>query len=140
MRFRKDSLLFYQSEIFYVVMAILCLTLIPILGLELSFLYMSLFIVLILVNPKLHNEFITINETSISCQKSGKQLWVYAWDSIAELKRSSRYLMPSIEVIIYNKYGESEHFAYHNQYFQLGRTARDAIKRYYKPTEHPLNQ
>lgn len=140
MIFRKDSLLFYQSEIFYIVIVILCLTLIPILGIEISLLYMFPFIVLILVNPKLHNEFITIDDTGISCQKSGNQLWAYGWDCIAELKRSSRFLMPSIEVVAYNKYGESERFALPNQYFQLGRTAREAIKRYYKPTEHPLNQ
>ena len=140
MIFRKDSLLFYQSEIFYIVMAILCLTLVPMMVGEISLLYLFPFLVLILVNPQLHNEFIAINETGISCQKSGKQLWAYEWLSIAELKRSSRFLMPSIEVIAYNKYGESERFALPNQYFQLGRTAREAIKRYYKPTEHPQNQ
>ena len=105
MIFRKDSLLFYQSEIFYIVMAILCLTLVPMLVGEISLLYLFPFLVLMLVNPQLHNEFIAINETGISCQKSGKQLWAYEWLSIAELKRSSRFLMPSIEVIAYNKYG-----------------------------------
>ena len=137
MMFRKDSLLFYQCEIFYVVMTILCLTLVPILGGEISFLYLFPFFVLILVNPQLHNEFIAINETGISCQKSGKQLWAYEWNSIAELKGSSRFLMPSIEVIVYNKHGESERVALPNQCFQLGRTAKEAIKRYYKPTESP---
>ena len=140
MMFRKDSLLFYQSEIFYIVMVIVCMTLIPILGIVISLLYMCPFIVLILVNPKLHNEFITIDENGISCKKSGKHLWVYEWDSIAELKACSRFLMPSIAVIVYNKHGESERFALPNQYFQLGRMAREAIMRYYKPTEHPLNQ
>lgn len=121
-------------------MAISCLTLFPILGLGLSLLYVFPFIVLILVNPKLHNEFIIINEIGISCQKSGKQLWVYEWESIAELKKSSRFLMPSMQVIAYNKGGEPERFALPNHYFQLGRTAMEAIKRYYKPTEHSLNQ
>lgn len=139
MMFRKDSLLFYQSEIFYIVMVIVCMTLIPILGVEISLLYMFPFIALLLVNPKLHNEFITIDETGISCHKSEKQVWAYGWDCIAELKRSSRFLMPSIEVIAYNKYEESECFAFPNQYFQLGRAAREAIKRYYNPTEHLLN-
>lgn len=140
MMFRKDSLLFYQSEIFYIVMAILCLTIVPMLVGNIFLLYMFPFLVLVLVNPQLHNEFILINETGISCQKSGKQLWAYEWSSIAVLKRSSRFLMPSIEVIAYNKFGESERNALPNQYFQLGRTAREAIKRYYKPPEHPLKQ
>ena len=69
MMFRKDSLMFYQSEIFYVVMAILCLTLVPMLVGDISLLFLFPFLVLILVNPQLHNEFITINETGISCQK-----------------------------------------------------------------------
>lgn len=140
MIFRKDSLLFYESEIFYVAMAILCLIFIPILGLGLSLIFMFPFIVLILVNPKLHNEFIAINEAGILCQKSGKQLWAYEWDSIAELKRSSRYLMPSIEVIPFNKYREAEQFAEPNHYFQLGKAAREAIKQYYKPAGHSQNQ
>ena len=139
MMFRKNSLLFYQSEIFYIVMTILCLTLLPIQVVEIFFLCLFPFLVLILVNPQLHNEYISINETGISCQKSGKQLWAYGWDSIAELRRSSRFLLPSIEVIAYNKHGEPEQYALSNQYFQLGRTAREAIKRYYKPKETPLN-
>lgn len=136
MMFRKNTLLFYQSEIFYFVMAILCLALFPMLGLGLSLLYVFPFAVLMLVNPKLHNEFITINEIGISCQRSGIQLWAYEWDTIAGLKRSSRFLMPSIEVIPYNKCGEPEQFAMSNHYFQLGRAARKAVKRYYKPAEN----
>ncbi len=140
MTFRKDSLLFYQSKIIYIVMAILCLILIPGIGLWIPILFALCFIILILVNPKLHDEFITINETGISCQRSGKQLWTYEWERIAELRRSSRFRMPSIEVITYNKRGEAERFALPNQYFQLGKVAKEAIKRYYKPTEHSLNQ
>ena len=129
MIFRKDSLMFYQSEIYYILATLLCLALAPILGGYILF-FLFPFLVLILVNPKLHNEFIAINEAGISCQRSGKQLWAYEWDNFAELKRSSRFLMPSIEVIVYNKHGEPEQFARPNQYFQLGRTAREAIKRY----------
>ena len=132
MKFRKNSLLFYQSEIFYIFMVILCSILIPILGETMSILSMVPFIILILVNPKLYNEFITIDETGISCQKSGKQIWIYGWDSIEKLKRSSRFLLPSIEVIVYNKYRESKNFASSDQYFQLGKIARKAIKQYYK--------
>lgn len=87
MTFRKNSLLFYQSEILYIAMDILCLTLIPILGVGISILYMLPFIVLILVNPKLYNELITIDETGISCEKAGYQIWAYRWDCIAELKK-----------------------------------------------------
>lgn len=134
MIFRKDSLLFYQIEIVCVVMVIVCLIVTPILGIELSLLCMLPFVILLFINPKLHNEFITINGTGISCQKSGKQLWLYEWASIARLRKSSRYLMPAIEVIAFNIHGESEQFAVPNHYFQLGRVAKKAITRYYKPT------
>ncbi len=142
MTFRKDSLLFYQSKIIYIIMAISCLILFPILRVELwlSALFALYFVILTLINPKLHNEFITINEIGISCQQSGKQLWAYEWDCIAKLKRSSRFRMPSIEVITYNKRGEAEQFALPDQYFQLGKAAKEAIMRYYKPTEHSLKQ
>lgn len=140
MTFRKDSLLFYQSEIFCIVMAILCLSLIPTIGFGLSLLCIFPVVILMLVNPKLHNEFITINEIGIACQKSGIQLWTYEWDSIAELKRSSRFLMPSIEVIVYNEFGKPQQFAVSNQYFQLGCSARKAVKQYYKLIDNSLNQ
>lgn len=135
MIFRKDSLLFYQCELFCVVLTILCLTLIPILGLEVSLLFIIPFIVLILVTPKLYNEFIIMDEIGISCHKSGKQLWKYEWNDVAELRSGSRFLLPSIEVIIYSKNKEPECFALPNQYFQLGRIAKDALNRYYKTTK-----
>ena len=133
--FRKNACLFHQSEATYIIILILCLTLIPILGIGLSLIYMLPFIVLILVNPKLYNEYITINEFGISSQKSGEELWKYEWDKIAELKKSSRFLMPSVEVIAYNKCGESEQYAHTNHYFQLNKVAKKAIEIYYKPTE-----
>lgn len=140
MTFRKDSFLFYEIQISSIIMAILCLPFISILGAGLALLYAFPFVVLMLVNPKLRNEFITIDEIGISCQKSGMQLWAYEWDRIARLKRGSRFLMPSIEVITYNKCGEPEQFALPNHYFQLGRTARKAIGQYYMPKENSLNQ
>lgn len=130
--FRKNALLFYHSEIIYVVMVLLCLTLIPIYGIVLSLLFAFPFVILILVNPKLHNEFIVIQEKGISCQKAGKQLWEYSWENIAELRKSTRFRMPSLEIIAYNKYGEKEQFALPNHYFQLGKAARCSIKKYFK--------
>jgi len=86
------------------------------------------------VNPKLHNEYISINEVGISCQKARKQLWAYKWEDIAELKKGSRFLMPSIEVIAYNKCGKLEQYAHAEHYFQLSGVARKALKHYYKKT------
>jgi len=132
MTFRKDSLLFYEGQIIYAIMSILCLLLPPALGWSVSLLLLSIFIVLLLISPKLHNQYITIDATGIVCQQSGKQLWVYNWEQVAELRKSSRFQLPSIEIIAYNKVGVPEQFAHPNHYFQLGRTARKAITRHYK--------
>lgn len=130
MIFRKDSLLFFQSEVFYIVFVIVSLTLIPVLGIELSLLYALLFVILIVVNPWLHNEFITIDEIGISCHKSGKQIWAYEWNSIAKLQRSSRFRLPSIEIMIYSSCTKPEQYHFSGHYFQLGRVAKKAIKQY----------
>lgn len=130
MKFRKTSLLFCQSTICYTSFILLCATLIPVLGLGLSFFYAIPFILLALVNPRFHNEFITIDESGISCNQAQKQIWAYTWNNIAFLKKSSRFLMPAIEVITYDKFGKPELFSLPNHYFQLGRTAKKAIRQY----------
>ena len=140
MIFRKDALLFYQTEMVCIVVMILCLGLIPTLGVGLTLLYACPFLVLMLANPQIYKEFITINESGISCHKSGKQLWSYEWNGIAELRNSSRFRMPSIEVIAYKKCGEGEAFAVPNHYFQLGRKAKKAIKQYYNPMRNLSDQ
>lgn len=135
MTFRQDSLNFYQCKIAGVVMLITSLALIPMLGVGYSLLFVILSVIFILLNPKLYKTYITINEIGILCHASGQQLWAYEWDSIAELKRSRRYLLPSIEVITYDKDGKTEPFAGIHKYFQLGKEAKEALRRYYKPVE-----
>lgn len=131
MTFRKDTFIYYELEILSIVMLLACLGLIPVLGIGFPLLNAVLFVILLLVNPRLQNEYITINEAGIICQKSGTQLWAYEWDQIAELRKSSRYRMPSVDVITYCKSGKPEPFSLPNHYFQLGRTARKALKQYY---------
>ncbi len=84
-------------------------------------------------NPRSYNEFITIDEHGISCEKAGKQLWGYDWDSIVELRRSNRSRTKAIDVIVYDKFGKPEPYALIGQYFLLGKAAKEAMKRYYKP-------
>ena len=130
MIFRKNSLLFYQSQTIYVLMIAFCFILTPILGLLISFTCALPFAIFALISPKLYNEFITVNEFGISCHKSGKLLWSYDWDSISDIKRSSRFLLPSMEILTYTN-GKPAEFAIHGHYFQLGRIAKKAIKCYY---------
>lgn len=132
MTFRKNSLLLYQRTVFYVIFVLLSLVLIPFSGLGLSLLCAFPFVVLVLVTPLLDKEFITINEDGIVCQKSGTLLWTFKWNEIAELRKSSRFLLPSIEVIPYSKSGEPEPFGTYDHYFQLGKDARKALNQYYR--------
>lgn len=135
MMFRKNSLLFFQSEIFYIVMTVLSLVLTLSLGVGVSFVYGIPFAVLALANPKLHNEIITIDERGILCQKDKIQIWAYEWECIAEFKQSSRFLFPAIEVVTNDTCEKKSQIPAANHYFQLCKTARKAIEKYYIPTK-----
>lgn len=140
MTFRKNSLLFYQRTVFFVIFILLFLAMIPFSGLGLSLLCAFPFVVLVLVNPLFEKEYITINEDGIKCQEAGKQLWAFRWNEIAELRKSSRFLLPSMEVIPYSKSGEPEPFGTYDHYFQLGKEAKKAVNQYYKPKEKSPNR
>lgn len=124
----------YELRIYFAIFLLLFLGLIPLLGiwvfLSVSLLFLTLFIWIL----KLQDEWITINEKGILCNKRGIQLWAYDWNSIAELRKSSRFRMPSIEVIGYDKDGTPEQFSQQEHYFQLGKTAKKAIEQFYKKT------
>ena len=132
MVFRKDALLYAQSQAFYFAMPLLSLALIPIVGLGVSCLCGLPFLLLLPINPVLHNEFITMDENGVSCQKAGKEIWGYRWDEIAELRRGSRFSLPSIEMIAYSRNGTPEPFAAPDHYFQLSKAARAAVSKYYR--------
>lgn len=133
MKFRKDLLLFYQSNIAYIIALILLLILIP----PMPGILLALpFLILLLVNPKLHSEYITIDETGISCSGTKGVLWAYPWESIASLKKGSRFLLPSIEIISFDKHGAPERFAAPGHYFQLSKPARHALLRYYSASQN----
>lgn len=134
MIFRKNSLFFWEIETFIIVMAILCLLLIPTLGFAIPLLMALLFVVLAFAVPKLQCEYITINETGISCQRAGTQCWSYEWRNIAELRKCTYLRRPAMEVIVYDKDGRLNHYALSDQNFQLGKTAKAALSRYYKQT------
>ncbi|MBQ4573049.1 MAG: hypothetical protein IJA80_07210 [Clostridia bacterium] len=134
MTFRKNCLLFYEVQITFIILLLLALFLIPAIGLKYTLLIEVFFLLLILLNFKVHNEYITINETGIVCFRNKKVIWEYKWDSIVELRRSSRYLLPSIEIIISDSTKRINQFESLGYYFELNRKAKKAIKEYYKGT------
>lgn len=132
MTFRKNAILYYEVEIFSSVMALFSLGLIPILGMWLSFLCALPFVILIFATSKICNEFITINDVGITCERTGIQLWFYDWENITELKKSVRFRSPSIEVIPCYCSGNPDYTNSLDHYFQLGRMAKKALKHYGK--------
>ena len=123
MTFRKDAILYYQIDLFCLLIVLLCLFLIPSWGFGLPLLYALPFIVLIPINKKLHSEYITIDEYGILCTRSGIQQWRYDWNSIAMLRKSTRFRLPSVEVITYNKTENADLSDLNNHYFHCKQIA-----------------
>lgn len=65
-------------------------------------------LIVALVSPKLDREYITIYEWGISCKEGDRLRWSFDWAHIAELRRSSRFRLPSVEVIPYDASGQPE--------------------------------
>lgn len=103
---------------------ILCLCAVPLL-------------IVALVSPKLDREYITIDEWGITCKEGDQLRWSFDWAYIADLRRSSRFRLPSIEVIPYDASGQPEPFASDRHYFQLGRAAKKALSMYYAKPPFP---
>ena len=147
MLFRKDSLLFYELQIIAIVIAVLCLAMIPFLEAELALLcalMFLIFVIIIFINPRIYNEYIIINEIGISCQKAGKQIWAYKWDEIVALQKGSRSRLPSMEIVVpspcraLDSCRDIEHARCSGDYFQLCKAAKKALEQYYKPKENPV--
>ena len=129
MSFRKNSVLFYENIILLAALSLLMIAV----GLVTNFPMLCLcavpLLIVALVSPKLDREYITIDEW-------GDQLrWSFDWAHIAELRRSSRFRLPSVEVIPYDASGQPEPFASDRLYFQLGRSAKKALSMYYAQTD-----
>lgn len=134
MTFRKESFVFHECAIYLTAFALLCLLLIPYIGLEIPLLSASIFVLLTLISLKCYNKWITIDENGITCQKLGKQIWTHKWDEIVMLKKGTRFRWPSVEIITYDKYGNPELYGLPDRYFLLGKKAKTAINTYC-PTE-----
>ena len=138
MVFRKNSILFYEGQFCCSAMVILSMILIPsALGFWYAILSVTPLIFVIILNFWSFNEYIKIDEIGISCQRSGKNLWEYKWEDISELRKGSRFRLPSIDIISFDRHGKPEQYAVCGHYFQLCKTAKKAIKQYYKPPNEP---
>lgn len=131
MTFRKDELLFREQIISYCVMLVVFIALMPLDSFGVFPYILLLFVLLIGLTPFIHNNFVTIDASGVICTKRGKVLWRYRWEDIVRLKKSSRYRMPSVEIVTEIVSNEVTPYEYSKHYFQLGRKARRAIRMYY---------
>lgn len=133
MTFRQDAIAHRQFQIFVIIITFVCLAISLFLDFTIAAFSIIGCIILWLIFIFNKNNFITINETGISCHSAKEQLWEYTWDDIAELRKGSYLRSSGIYVIAYSKSGEPEQYAVSGHCFQLGKAAKQAIEKYYKP-------
>ena len=102
MTFKRTALTTCAHEILNIVMTIMSAALFRVSGMWIFFCIVVMFVVETLENPIRNNELVTIDESGISCTKSGKQIWMYKWDEIAKLERSNRFRRPSMEIVTWD--------------------------------------
>lgn len=128
MTFRQNALLITEYRIMLCVLILSSLMLIPA-ATTYAIMLVLLFTVLLLLTPQLCGVFITMNEEGITAYRGKKQLWVYNWEQIKALKKSNRYLLPSVEIIA-TEYAQRQNLYCGNYYFQLGKIAKEALQKY----------
>lgn len=130
MKFKQNSILFWEINITMFIFAVLSIVIVIIYGkssIGIGIFLAILFLGVAVFHSFLERKFITINENGIACQKGEKVLWQYKWAEIQKLKKSNRFRNPSVEIILKNQqepYGETDY------YFQLGFKAKKAVKMY----------
>ena len=132
MTFRKDSIMFAQHLCVFCIMAIIFGVLLLISHEWVVAVFVLCFVAFAALMPAVHNEFVTVDDEGIRCTIKDKVMWAYAWNDIIKLKQSSRYRMPSLEIVIDDHANEIVPFDHSVHYFQLGKTARKAIAQYGK--------
>ena len=128
MRFRKYSIMFMEHIVICCLVATVCIALIPIDPHRVLPVVSFAIFVFLAFAPVLYDEYITIDDEGIACTRRKKLLWEYRWDEIRYLKKGSRYRAPSIEIVTDNCVDGAIPYDYSQHYFQLGRTARKALK------------
>ena len=128
MKFRKDSLIFIESQIILTLLSVSSFVIIPVLGIGTWSLFSIPIIVLTAVNPFIFSEYIEIDEQGIRCYKSKTMLWEYEWSVISDIRRGSRFRLPTAEIYIKKPDNSSSDFPVN--YFQLGKAAKKTLASY----------
>lgn len=124
MKFRKDSILLAECEIYTLLFGVLCISLIEIFSW--CFWLVLVLLILMVIYPFVLNEYILISESGICCMKRTDTLWAFSWEEISELRKSRRFRQNSIDIIPLN----AREYILQAYYFQLGPTAKAALQKY----------
>lgn len=133
MRFRMLGLVHRENLIVCSILAIINLCLAPVVPLYYVILQEVLAAVLITWNVFSDDPYVTINEWGIICKNRKATLWEYPWSEIEELRRSRQFRQPSLEIVLKNEtVMNGDRKSVSGKFFQLGSTAKRALKQYCK--------
>lgn len=122
MIFRKNSLLFFESQVIYILLSMSSLFIIPVLDFCIWSLFFVPLLIMTIINPIFFREYIRIDEQGIRCYKAKITLWEYEWSNISDIRRGSRYRLPTAEIYIEEVNNSIPRFPLN--YFQLGKSAK----------------
>lgn len=127
MRFRKNGIMFWEHQIIYLLISVGSAALALVMKWTVPLLPAALFGVLAALNPIMNADFIIVDDTGIACERKRNVLWAYNWSDIHELRRITLYGNPGCQIVLRCEAGpERTQFC-----FQLGVSARKALKKYY---------
>lgn len=83
------------------------------------------------------NDYITIDETGVSCNRKNRLQWNLKWNEIALVKKGIVNKHRGIILYVYNKRGEPEYSFENGGYeFELSKQAKQALALYGKSIEN----
>lgn len=131
MRFKRNAILFWEGQFIISVCLIINAILLFVFKQDIAVLLTSFILLLLafVLHLALTQDHIIMNEDGITCHKGKKQCWAYQWNEIKEFKYGNRLRNPSVDVILK---GNSSKNSNSDLYFQLGYSAKKAIKVYCK--------
>lgn len=132
MRFRKNGILFWETQI---------LILICLIG-SVFLMFYDKMLVLVLTGPCvlllgvtiilliLMREYIIVNEVGITCTKGKQVIWSHQWSEIERLQIGNRFRNPSVEIVCKSNSCSQNRIERTNEYFQFSLIAKKALQRY----------
>ncbi len=129
MTFRRDQSFFVTGVILLSSFILLYLAMIPVFGFTVCLVIVLILGWILYGLPRYFNEFISIDNSGISCEKAGNVLWAYEWNQVVGLRKCSRFFQPAIRLVL-DERGEKRLHDPMMICFQLSKRAKQALTRY----------